>query len=140
MSEVFATISVLVSGELQGIINENENKRRENELAGIEEEENYAEEINQKDFLIDFANDDFINKNIRVRPVSGVTVGERDEQKSEVMGAGNRFLADGSNQIDEDKKFDDSCNIEMEIQRRTVKQMKIDYELEIIKKEEKLAK
>ena len=140
MSEVFATISKLVSGELQGIINENENKRRENQLAGIEEEENYAEEINQKDFLIDFANDDFINKNIRVRPVSGVTVGERDEQKSEVMGAGNRFLADGSNQIDEDKKFDDSCNIEMEIQRRTVKQMKIDYELEIIKKEEKLAK
>jgi hypothetical protein len=140
MSEVFATISQLVSGELQGIINENENKRRENQLAGIEEEENYAEEINQKDFLIDFANDDFINKNIRVRPVSGVTVGERDEQKSEVMGAGNRFLADGSNQIDEDKKFDDSCNIEMEIQRRTVKQMKIDYELEIIKKEEKLAK
>ena len=140
MSEVFATISKLVSGELQGIINENENKRRENQLAGIEEEENYAEEINQKDFLIDFANDDFINKNIRVRPVSGLTVGERDEQKSEVMGAGNRFLADGSNQIDEDKKFDDSCNIEMEIQRRTVKQMKIDYELEIIKKEEKLAK
>jgi hypothetical protein len=140
MSEVFATISKLVSGELQGIINENENKRRENQLAGIEEEENYAEEINQKDFLIDFANDDFINKNIRVRPVSGLTVGERDEQKSEVMGAGNRFLADGSNQIDEDKKFDDSCNIEMEIQRRTVKQMKIDYELEIIKKEDKLAK
>ena len=140
MSEVFATISKLVSGELQGIINENENKRRENQLAGIEEEENYAEEINQKDFLIDFANDDFINKNIRVRPVSGVTVGERDEQKSEVMGAGNRFLADGSNQIDEDKKFDDSCNIEMEIQRKNVKQMKIDYEMEIIKKEEKLAK
>ena len=63
MSEVFATISKLVSGELQGIINENENKRRENQLAGTEEEENYAEEINQKDFLIDFANDDFINKN-----------------------------------------------------------------------------
>ena len=79
MSEVFATISKLVSGELQGIINENENKRRENQLAGIEEEENYAEEINQKDFLIDFANDDFINKNIRVRPVSGMTVGEREE-------------------------------------------------------------
>ena len=79
MSEVFGQISKMVCGELQSIINENENKRRENQLAGIEEEENYAEEINQKDFLIDFANDDFINKNIRVRPVSGVTVGERDE-------------------------------------------------------------
>ena len=30
MSEVFATISQLVSGELKNIINENENKRREN--------------------------------------------------------------------------------------------------------------
>jgi len=69
----------MVCGELQGIINENENKRKENQLAGIDEEENYAEEINQKDFLIDFANDDFINKNIRVRPVSGMTVGEREE-------------------------------------------------------------
>jgi len=140
MSEVFTNISKMVSGELQGIINENENKRRENQLAGIEEEENYAEEINQKDFLIDFANDDFINKNIRVRPVSGVTVGEREEQKSDIMGTGNRFLNDGSNQIDEDKKFDDLVNIEMETQRKNVKQMKIDYELELIKKEEKLAK
>jgi hypothetical protein len=79
MSEVFGQISKMVCGELQGIINENENKRKENQLAGIDEEENYAEEINQKDFLIDFANDDFINKNIRVRPVSGMTVGEREE-------------------------------------------------------------
>lgn len=79
MSEVFANISKVVCGELQNIINENENKRRENQLAGIEDDENYAEEINQRDFLIDFANDDFINKNIRVRPVSGVTVGEKDE-------------------------------------------------------------
>ena len=56
------------------------------------------------------------------------------------MGTGNRFLNDGSNQIDEDKKFDDLVNIEMETQRKNVKQMKIDYEMEIIKKEEKLAK
>jgi len=56
------------------------------------------------------------------------------------MGAGNRFLNDGSNQIDEDKKFDDLVNIEMETQRKNVKQLKIDYENELIKKEEKLAK
>lgn len=140
MSEVFGQISKMVCGELQGIINENENKRKENQLAGIDEEENYAEEINQKDFLIDFANDDFINKNIRVRPVSGMTVGEREEQKSDIMGTGNRFLNDGSNQIDEDKKFDDLVNIEMETQRKNVKQMKIDYENELIKKEEKALK
>ena len=69
-----------------------------------------------------------------------MTVGEREEQKSDIMGTGNRFLNDGSNQIDEDKKFDDLVNIEMETQRKNVKQMKIDYEMEIIKKEEKLAK
>jgi hypothetical protein len=56
------------------------------------------------------------------------------------MGTGNRFLNDGSNQIDEDKKFDDLVNIEMETQRKNVKQMKIDYETELVKREEKLAK
>ena len=35
----------------------------------------------------DFATEDFLNKNIRVRPVSGVTKGynEQDEQKTEVQ-------------------------------------------------------
>jgi hypothetical protein len=56
------------------------------------------------------------------------------------MGTGNRFLNDGSNQIDEDKKFDDLVNIEMETQRKNVKQMKIEYENELIKKEEKALK
>ena len=81
----------------------------------------------------------FITKNIRVRPVSGVTVGERDEKQSDVLG-NNRFLNDGSNQIDEDKKFDDLVNIEMETQRKNVKQAKLDFELDLLKKEEKLAK
>ena len=46
MSEVFASISISVTGELEAIIAENDAKRRENQLAGIDEEENYAEEIN----------------------------------------------------------------------------------------------
>ena len=32
--------------------------------------------IEPDDAFIDFATDDFINKNIRVRPISGVTHGE----------------------------------------------------------------
>ena len=47
-------------------------------------------------------------------------MGERDEKQSDVLG-NNRFLNDGSNQIDEDKKFDDLVNIEMETQRKNVK-------------------
>ena len=66
-------------------------------------------------------------------------MGERDEKQSDVLG-NNRFLNDGSNQIDEDKKFDDLVNIEMETQRKNVKQAKLDFELDLLKKEEKLAK
>lgn len=33
----------------------------------------------------DFATDEFINKNIRVRPVSGLTTNEKEEQKSDVF-------------------------------------------------------
>jgi hypothetical protein len=38
--------------------------------------------ITAKDFMNDFATEDFISKNIRVRPTSGVTrVAENDETK-----------------------------------------------------------
>ena len=32
----------------------------------------------------DFATDDFLNKNIRVRPISGITRGEEDKQTEHV--------------------------------------------------------
>ena len=34
--------------------------------------------------MYDVAMDEFINKNIRVRPVSGLTTNEKEEQKSDV--------------------------------------------------------
>lgn len=76
-----------------------------------------ADEYNQKDFLNDFATDEFINKNIRVRPVSGVTaMGERDEQKSDIYG--HKTLMGGElgsgNQMDEETKFNHLVDLEME--------------------------
>ena len=66
----------------------------QNRLEGIEEEDNVADEYNQKDFLNDFATDEFITKNIRVRPVSGATtVDPKEEQKSDIFG--NRTLLGG---------------------------------------------
>jgi hypothetical protein len=35
--------------------------------------------ITAKDFMNDFATEDFLNKNIRVRPISGVTRNDQEE-------------------------------------------------------------
>jgi len=81
-----------------------------------------ADEFNQKDFLNDFATEEFITKNIRVRPVSGATQNaEKEEQKSDIFG--NRTLLGGEtgNQMDEETKFNHLVDLEMEIQRKNVK-------------------
>jgi hypothetical protein len=46
-----------------------------------EEEKGY---ITVKDFMNDFATEEFLTKNIRVRPVSGITKGDMDETKTNV--------------------------------------------------------
>ena len=40
-----------------------------------------ADEFNQKDFLNDFATEEFITKNIRVRPVSGNTTNAVEKEE-----------------------------------------------------------
>jgi hypothetical protein len=37
---------------------------------------------------MDFTTDEFITKNIRVRPSSGITVLDKEEQKSDILGRG----------------------------------------------------
>ena len=44
-----------------------------------EEDEEERGYITAKDFMNDFATDEFLNKNIRVRPISGVTRGDMEE-------------------------------------------------------------
>jgi hypothetical protein len=48
---------------------------------------------------MDFTTDEFIQKNIRVRPQSGITAAEKDEQKTDILGRG----ADGTTMDDEEK-------------------------------------
>ncbi len=71
----------------------------------------------------DFATDEFINKNIRVRPVSGLTTNEKEEQKSEVFGA-RTLLGQGfdGNQMDDDEKFNQQINYDMDASRKKVKE------------------
>jgi hypothetical protein len=52
------------------------------ELILIEEDEEDRGYITAKDFMNDFATEEFLTKNIRVRPMSGVTRGDNDETKT----------------------------------------------------------
>lgn len=68
--------------------------------------------------MADFFTDDFIQKNIRVRPQSGVTSGDKaDESKSLIYGERGGG-ADGAN---DEEKWNRDMIYEMEQQRKTVK-------------------
>lgn len=73
MPAVFEVVGGLVDRELGAL------KQRQ-DTDGVGEEADFAETFN------DFATEDFINKNIRVRPVSGITHGDetRDGRASSV--------------------------------------------------------
>lgn len=64
MSETFQNITNLVCDQLEKIIEQKQNVVQE------EEGDDYA-----ADDMQDFATEDFITKNIRVRPQSGATTG-----------------------------------------------------------------
>ena len=67
---------------------------------------------------MDFTTDEFINKNIRVRPTSGITTIDKEEQKSDLLGRGANLEG---NFMDEEEKFNQMANLEIDAQRKTVK-------------------
>ena len=66
--DLFKKIQLVVCSNLDQIIQEED-----------EEDRQY---ITAKDFMNDFATDDFLTKNIRVRPPSGITRGDFEETKT----------------------------------------------------------
>jgi len=82
--------------------------------------------ITAKDFMNDFATEEFLNKNIRVRPLSGVSRGGGDEGKTNDHY--NKSLNDpyGANG-DEDEKFNAMKIIEMQDERYEIKRSKEEY-------------
>lgn len=118
-------MSLAVCKQLQQIISEEE-----------EEDRGY---ITAKDFMNDFATEEFLHKNIRVRPLSNMSRMEGDDGKTndpynksqnELYGAGG----------DEDEKFQQMKIIEMDEQREHLKARKEAYLLKKRIEEEKLAK
>ena len=95
MSETFNRITNIVCDELTNIIEENRHRKDILDQKQAENEHfNIADEYNQRDFITDFATEEFINKNIRVRPISGATNIDKDEQKSDMLG-GKGYLGVG---------------------------------------------
>lgn len=75
----------------------------------------------------DFATDEFLTKNIRVRPQSGIT-GKEPEEKSEHISRNNLISNMLAVPTDDEEKFNEMVNVEMEHQRREMKQHKLELE------------
>ena len=124
MAFLFEEISKAVCKQLEQIINEED-----------EEDRGY---ITAKDFMNDFATEEFLHKNIRVRPSSGVTRGEDDGKTNDPY---QKSLTDPYGPGgDEDEKFFQMKVIEMDEQRKELKQKKEAYLKRKLAEEEKLAK
>ena len=78
----------------------------------------------------DFATEDFLTKNIRVRPVSGVTKNEDETktnaQESHYAGIKASMMM-GGDQMDDDEKFNKMINLDMEEQRKNIKTKVISF-------------
>lgn len=118
MSDTFQQITDVVCGKLSQIIKKNEQKKAHDIAAGLNqiEGETEYEEIDHQ--YMDFTTDEFINKNIRVRPTSGITNMDKEEQKSDILGRGTGMEG---NVMDEEEKFNQMANIEIDAQRKTLK-------------------
>ena len=109
MPAAFGGMAALVGRELAAL------KQRQ-EAEGVADEADFAETFN------DFATEDFINKNIRVRPVSGITHGDetRDGRASSV----NRGLGGAGDQGAEadEENFNKIAMHELTNQRDKIKE------------------
>jgi len=74
--DIYKQINELVVDQLEIIRHEQAARARENE-----DEEDDKESINGKDYMNDFATEEFVTKNIRVMPMAGVSIhADRDSE------------------------------------------------------------
>ena len=93
--------------------------------------ENQAEQpLEPDDAFIDFATEDFINKNIRVRPISGVTnKDEKGERQSNISKGAQ------SDRSDTHDNYNRLAEFELDNQRKLVKKKAADYAEEMRRKQ-----
>jgi hypothetical protein len=86
-----------------------------------EEGEDESRYITSKDFMNDFASDEFLNKNIRVRPVSGRTNAEDTRYDPFGSNAPSRNVIMGTENTDDEENYNKMLKLEMEDQRKNIK-------------------
>lgn len=107
------------------------------QLSQIIQEEDDEERgyITAKDFMNDFATEEFLNKNIRVRPVSGLSRGGGDDGKTN-----DPYARSTTNEVDGDEKDNQMKIYEMEVERQNIKKDFEDYTRKKKLEEEKAKK
>ena len=91
----------------------------------MEEDDEDRGVITAKDFMNDFATEDFIAKNMRVRPQSGVTRGDNDETRTQAAGdAGFSRMGGiaGEGNLEDEEKFNDTVKFELNKERTEAKE------------------
>lgn len=106
----------------------------------IEEDDRDRDFITAKDFMNDFATEEFLNKNIRVRPLSGVSRGNIDDGKTNDHYNKSLHNDPYGQNGDEDDKFDQIKILEMEEQRVHAKEKRDAFLKKKQLEEEKAAK
>ena len=84
----------------------------------------------------DFATEEFLSKNIRVRPLSGVTRGDDDGRTNDY----NRSMNEQGQNPDGDAEFNEMRVIEMEEVRKDTKERKRQWQIKKAIEEEKAKK
>lgn len=102
LEELFKTITEVVNDQLEKIIREEG------------QEEKY---ISSREFMNDFASQEYIDKNIRIRPASGKSQAD-DGKLGFAGGASGQMKEDGGEEDENDLKM---INLEMEEQRKDIK-------------------
>ena len=123
MAFKFEQIMLAVNKQLDQILMEDD----DNEDRGF---------ITAKDFMNDFATEDFISKNIRVRPVSGIT---RAAENEETKTAGAE-VSKGDGNVESEEKFNDDIRFELEKDRKLAKDRKREFEKRKAMEEELIRK
>ena len=85
----------------------------------VSEEDRY---ITLKDFLNDFASQEFVQKNIRVRPVSARTSAEESQKQDYMPNGPNRTIGKSNDGAKDDQNDVRSMMFEMEQQRKDIKE------------------
>ena len=93
------------------------------EFEGEDGEEGAKPMINLTAFLNDFGNQDFLDKNVRVRPVSGQTRagGDNDETKTNQEQAKSIMMDGGLTGNEDEDKYNRMIILDMEEQRKNIK-------------------